>query len=339
MNNDFDPNGIRVKNGNIFGLPYDEEDAEIIVIPVPWDVTSSYGKGAAKGPRAILEASSQIDYFHPLVKAPWKVKMSLSKISIDWEQINEELSAQSIEYINYLERGHKILSAHQENILIDINEACFVLKERVKEKAISYINQGKKVGLLGGDHSTALSLIEALSTKYKNFGVLQIDAHANLRKAYQGFTYSHASVFFNVLQLPQIQSLVQVGIRDVCEEEVQLINKDNRIHTFYQHELSNAKFDGKIWKSICEDIINKLPTNVYVSFDVGGLLPMYCPNTSKPVPGGLEFEEVKYLLHLLKSSGKNIIGFDLCEVAPNEDDDWDANVGARLLWQLMLMLK
>lgn len=339
MNKNFDPNGVGIKNGNIFGLPYSEEESDIVVIPVPWDVTASYGKGAAEGPGAILEASTQIDYFHPKIDKPWEVKMCLSEISSEWKQINNNLGAKSIDYVDYLEQGNTELTNKYQSVLDEINEASFVLKELVKQKAISLLKNNKKVGLLGGEHSTALSLIEALSEKYDDFGVLQIDAHADLRKAYEGFTYSHASVFYNAIQLPQLTSLVQVGIRDICEEEVSLINKDDRIHTFYNHQLSQLKFEGKSWKVVCEEIVNKLPQNIYISFDIDGLLPYYCPNTGTPVPGGLEFDEAVYLLNLLKISGKNIIGFDLCEVAPDSQTEWDANVGARMLWQLMLLLK
>lgn len=338
MNSDFDPNGVGIKNGNIFGLPYSEEESDIVVVPVPWDVTASYGKGTAEGPSAILEASSQIDYFHPQIDKPWEVKMCLSEISTEWMKINKDLGIKSIEYTNYLEQGNVELTNKYQAILDDINEASFVLKELVKEKAISLLNKGKKVGLLGGEHSTALSLIEALSKKHEDFGVLQIDAHADLRKAYEGFTYSHASIFYNAIQLPQLTSLVQVGVRDVCEEEISLINNDDRIHTFYNHHISKLKYEGKSWRIICEEIVSKLPQNVYLSFDIDGLLPYYCPNTGTPVPGGLEFDEVIYLLNVLKQSGKNIIGFDLCEVAPGENSEWDANVGARVLWQLMLLL-
>lgn len=338
MNKDFDPNGVGIKNGNIFGLPYSENESDIVVIPVPWDVTASYGKGSAQGPKAILRASTQIDYFHSNFDKPWEVKMCLSDFSSEWELINDNLNVKSSKYIDFLEQGHTSLTKEYQDVLDEINEASFVLKELVKQKALSLLDKNKKVGLLGGDHSTALSLIEALSTKYNDFGVLQIDAHADLRNSYEGFTYSHASVFYNAIKLPQLTSLVQVGVRDVCEEEVGLINSDNRIHTFYQYELSHAKFEGVNWKFTCEKIISKLPENVYISFDIDGLLPYYCPNTGTPVPGGLEFEEVVYLLSQLKKSGKNIIGFDLCEVATDGLNDWDANVGARMLWQLMLLL-
>ena len=143
-----------------------------------------------------------------------------------------------------------------------------------------------------------------MAQKFQNFGILQIDAHCDLRDSYEGFEYSHASVFNNVLKLPQVKKLVQVGVRDLCDEEINIIKQDSRIKTFFNHQINQLKFSGSSWEEVCDDIISNLPENVYVSFDIDGLLPFYCPNTGTPVPGGLEFDE-QYICYKLKQSEKN----------------------------------
>jgi agmatinase len=190
------------------------------------------------------------------------------------------------------------------------------------------------VAMLGGDHSTPLGFIRALGEKYNRFGVLQIDAHADLRKAYEGFTYSHASIMYNALKLPAVGRLVQVGIRDYCDEELDVMKRaGGRIVTYFDQDIKEQLFGGTSWAAICDKIIADLPHDVYVSFDIDGLNPKLCPNTGTPVAGGFEFEEVAFLIKKLVKSGRKIIGFDLNEVAPGADD-WDANVGARLLYHL-----
>jgi agmatinase len=198
------------------------------------------------------------------------------------------------------------------------------------------MDQNKIVALLGGDHSTPLGLMQALAEKHSSFGILHIDAHADLREAYEGFEYSHASIMFNAIKIPQITHLVQVGIRDYCEAELRLIKSDNRISAFFDRDIKHRQFEGTTWASICDQIIDVLPKKVYLSFDIDGLDPKLCPNTGTPVPGGLELEQSIYLVEKLVYSGRTIIGFDLNEVAPGKDE-WDANVGARLLYRLANM--
>jgi agmatinase len=132
---------------------------------------------------------------------------------------------------------------------------------------------------------------------------------------------------------------VQVGIRDFCEEEknVALAHED-RVHVFANGAMQQARFKGKTWHQQCEEIIAKLPEKVHISFDIDGLDPTLCPNTGTPVPGGLWFDEATYLLSMLKEKGKKVIGFDLVEVAPGTDD-WNGNVGARMLFHLCGVLK
>jgi agmatinase len=222
--------------------------------------------------------------------------------------------------------------------LKEINDGGKVLHDWVYEMTLHQLKNGKKVGLLGGDHSTPLGFIKALSTIHEDFGVLQIDAHADLRIAYEGFTYSHASIMYNVLQqVPQVKKLVQVGIRDYCDEELDIIKQSNgRVQTFFDRDIKAQQYEGTTWKEICTGIIDTLPQKVYISFDIDGLDPKLCPNTGTPVPGGFEAEQIFYLFRQLHASGRELIGFDLNEVSSGEStgDSIDAIVGARVLFKL-----
>jgi agmatinase len=331
----FDPNAYSDPNANLFGLPFTPDEAEIVIIPVPWEVTVSYGGGTAKGPEAVLKASHQVDLYDPAVLAAWKVGVAMDGVDRSLEAKGAALRPKAAEYIDLLVSGKNPLSDPRlRSLLAEINEACSGMNAWVKAMALHFMKRGKVVGLIGGDHSTPLGLIEAAGEKFGNFGILQIDAHADLRDAYEGFEFSHASIMFNALKNPRVEKLVQVGIRDLCEAEAALARSSGgRVSTFFDRELKRAQFEGEIWASICDRIIAELPREVYLSFDIDGLDPKLCPNTGTPVPGGLETEEVLFLLERAVNAGKRFIAFDINEVAPG-DDEWDAIVGARLLFRI-----
>jgi agmatinase len=332
----FDPSQPGLADESIFGLPFTAGESEIIIIPVPWEVTVSYGAGASDGPQAILEASLQVDLHHQEFPELWQLGMYLDsgKHSEKWRQQSDKHKAMAQPIIQALERGEAIADHPKlQSDLDKINAISHELKETLRERVLYWTQKGKKVAVLGGDHSTPLGYYEALASQHNNFGILHLDAHMDLRIAYEGFTYSHASIMYNALHLPQISKIVQVGIRDFCEQEVKVAQKE-RVVVFTDRDLKHAAFEGKTWSKQCEDIIDALPQKVVISFDIDGMVPWYAPNTGTPVPGGFSFEEATYLLSKLAESGKEIIGFDLVEVAPGAHDDWDGNVGARMLFHL-----
>ena len=329
---EFNPNSLGIPNGNFFALPYSVEEAEIVLLSVPWDVTTSYRSGTHKGPKAMIDASVQIDLFDPLVPQAWKISIGtlppLTKIA----QKNKIFRKKATEVIDALEQEQEPESYAQALSLVNI--ACTELNKEVYQASFSQLERGKFVGVVGGEHSVPLGLIQALTDRYESFGILHIDAHADLRNAYEGFHHSHASIMFNVVHHSLIKSLVQVGIRDYCQDEVDFIKSRSDIFCFTDEYIHRHLFEGGTWGQLCREIMEKLPDYVYISFDIDGLTPELCPNTGTPVPGGLSFREADYLLFTLANSDKRIIGFDLCEVAPGKGDDWDANVGARLLFKL-----
>lgn len=328
----YDPSAVGVK-GSIFGLPFGEEDSRIVLLPVPWDATVSYSAGTAEGPQAILDASAQLDLEVVGRDAPWKQGIWMAPIDEEIRNKSQELRLLVEPYIEALEAGEEYQNAAA--VIESVDQGTTALKAQLKSQALPYLNKGKIIGLLGGDHSTPLGFLDALNDKHENFGILQIDAHLDLRNAYEGFEHSHASIMYNALKLPNISKLVQVGIRDFCEEEMELVKSDERVAVYFDQELKWQQFEGTTWQSLCKEIVAQLPDKVYISFDIDGLQPFLCPGTGTPVPGGLSFEEAVYLINQVKASGRKIIGFDLNEVAPQSDDkEWNANVGARVLYAL-----
>lgn len=327
----FDPSGV-ASGKNLYGLPFNEEESDIIVVPVPWEVTVSYRAGTARAPKAILEASAQVDLYDADVPDAWKRGIFMKKADKKISKRSEELRKKAEKYLEQL--GNPADEKKRMKLRDEINEGGEWLKEKVKKEMRDIVSAGKLPVLLGGDHSTPLGFIEALGEVYSSYGILQIDAHCDLRNAYEDLTYSHASIMFNALKASQVSKLVQVGIRDWCEEEMQVIQSSkNRVEVFFDAAMKRRMFEGVTWKMICDDIVASLPMQVYISFDIDGLDPKLCPNTGTPVPGGMEFEQAVYLIRRVVDSGRKIIGCDLNEVVPGLDD-WDAHVGARLLYKM-----
>lgn len=329
----FNHNDYAQPNGNWFALPVGEHGGEIEILSVPWDATVSYKTGAARAPEAIIDASVQVDLFDVDVKEAWKIEISNKNIALSAQNRQCRMLVEQV--IKHLEQGGDQVEV--SDIVNQVNKMSEYVNEAVYEAAKSIIEQGKTAAVVGGDHSVPFGLIKAVAEHYPNLGILHIDAHADLRHAYEGFEYSHASIMYNVLtKIHNIKKIVQVAVRDFCEEEFLLAQENKKIHLFTDSFLQENRFAGETWSEQCEEIIKQLPQNVYISFDIDGLQPHLCPNTGTPVPGGLDFAEAMYLLKKLATSGRKIVGFDLCEVAPaiDADTEWDANVAARTLFKL-----
>jgi agmatinase len=330
MSQKFNPSSYAVKNGNFIGLPYNEENARIVLLPVPWEATVSYSAGTARGPENILEASYQLDLYDLDVKDAYKIGIFMRPVDQHILELSDETRELASLHIDNLENGHK----SDPSIVSRVNEGSKKLNDWVHQHCSELLDNGKIVGLIGGDHSTPFGYLKALSERHESFGILHIDAHCDLRKAYEGFTYSHASIFYNALEsFSNIEKLVQVGIRDYCEEEMDYIfNSNGRVEAFFDQAMNEAIYTGNTYYNVCKAIIDKLPEKVYISFDIDGLLPNLCPNTGTPVPGGLTLQQAFYLIKMLSQSGKKIIGVDVCEVG--SASEWDGNVGARVVYKL-----
>lgn len=332
----FDPNAAAAADAGIFGLPHGPDDARVVLVPVPWEATTSYRPGTAAGPRAILEASHQVDLFDVETGRPYEAGIALLEEPAEIVEWNREAraAAEAVIAVGGQLGDDRELAAK----LARVDELGARVNAWVEHTGQKWLDAGKLVGVVGGDHSTPFGLIAAVARRHPGLGILHLDAHADLRDAYEGFAWSHASIMHNVMtRVPEVGKLVQVGIRDLCEAEIDFIDASGgRIVTWFDDELSARQFGGESWAALCEAIVRDLPQDVYVSFDIDGLEPSQCPNTGTPVPGGLSFRQAAFLLGAAVKSGRKIVGFDLNEVAPAPNgDEWDANVGARLLYKLI----
>ncbi|HEV8660461.1 MAG TPA: agmatinase [Thermoanaerobaculia bacterium] len=313
----FDPDAA-AEGGGIYGLPFSPDDAKVVIIPVPFEATTSYGGGTSRGPAAVLEASKQVDLFDRDTGRPYEVGIAMLPVPKKIVRWNAEAK----------KLGRKRVAA--------VNKISDAVNEWVYEQTRSLLDDRKMPVVLGGDHSVPFGAMRAYADDYPAMGILHLDAHADLRDAYEGFTWSHASIFHNVMtKLPKVSKLVQVGVRDLGHTESRMIEQSNgRIVTFFDSDLAAAKEEGTPFARIADQIIAQLPDDVYLSWDIDGLDPTLCPGTGTPVPGGLSWNEAIGLLRAIKRSGKRVVGLDLCEVSPG-DDEWDANVGARLLYKMI----
>lgn len=330
----FDPNGVGVDNGNYFSMPFQPEEAALVLLSAPWDVTVSYGAGTAYAPDAIIGASTQLDFYDAIAPEAWRQGIATAPVDYSILELSQKLRVDARRVIEHLEGGGSTTDDYVIRKIRRVNEGSFELNRNIREQAEQWFEAGKLVGLVGGDHSTPYGLIRALGKYHDRFAILHIDAHCDLRPRYEGFEFSHASIMYNVLHdVQQVERIVQVGIRDFSQEEKNLAEKSGRIIQFDDQRLLEAEYSGRTWDEECREIIATLPEKVYVSFDIDGLDLCYCPHTGTPVPGGLRFNQAVRLLQLLGAE-RRIIGFDVVEVCPHESDHIDASVGARILWKL-----
>jgi len=336
MTTKFDPGAAAAPGSGIFGLPHNAADAAVVLVPVPFEATCSYGGGTSNGPQAILDASRQVDLFDTETGRPYQAGIHMLPMPQDvlhWNHTARELAEPIIAAGGEVDSDPALLRARD-----NVNVLCDKMNGYVRTNVRAHLQQGKIVGCVGGDHSISFGSVEAYAEKYPGLGVLHVDAHADLRDAYEGFTWSHASIMRNVVDhLPGVARLVQVGIRDLSEEEHDVAQSSGgriRLHT--DVEMAASLGEGHAWSNLVQRILEPLPQHVYISFDIDGFDPALCPHTGTPVPGGLSWHQALTLIRILARSGRKIVGFDLTEVAPGpQGDEWDANVGARLLYKMV----
>ena len=332
-----DPNGKASSKDGIYGLPFREHEAKVVYLPIPWDVTTSYQAGTSKGPEAILRASEQIDFFDLDYVNAYEVGLFMKKESSKIKKMNKEgrsLAKKIIDADESTVAKSKVL----QSCLKKVNNFCEALNDEVYKMAKSCLAQNQIPVVIGGDHATPFGAIKAYSEKYDNFGILHFDAHSDTRIRYMGFENSHASIMYNVMEkISGVTKLVQVGIRDFCEQEFNYTNTNPKIKVYFDQKIAERKLAGEAFEKIAREIVNQLPQNVYISFDIDGLDPRFCPHTGTPVPGGLDYSEIILIINELIKSKRTLVGFDLVEVAPStkdKNDEWDANVGMRLLYKM-----
>jgi agmatinase len=336
----FDPNAAAAPGSGIFGLPFTRLGARIIVHPIPFDATTSFGHGTHAGPDAVIEASAQVDLLDHHFGRVYEQGIFAETAPKSLQALSKEarkLAAPIIAKGGAAAKDAKAVRA--------VESAGERVNDAVRERFERTLAECKVPALLGGDHSTPLGAIAACADfahsrdRKGGLGILHVDAHMDMRDAFEGFRYSHASIMFNAMStLPRVTRLVQVGIRDYGEGELQAAREHGRrMAVHFDADWAAALLEGRPFSSLCAQALKPLPENVYVSFDIDGLDPSLCPNTGTPVPGGLSFAQAALLLKALRDSGRTVVGFDLVEVAPSPTRNappWDATVGARVLYKL-----
>lgn len=267
------------------------EDSKVVIQSLPYEQTSSYLTGSVHGPNAILEASHYVEFY------------------------DEELDKETFRDI-----GICTLKPYDFNGKVNQEAISFI-----EEKTDALLDSNKFVVSLGAEHTVSFGLVKSFSKKFNNLSVLQIDAHSDLREAYQGNPYSHASVMARVhdLKIP----ITQVGIRAQCIEEANLIKESDNIHTFYHHQMR-----GNSW---IEDAIESLSDEVYVTIDADGFDPSLIGAVGTPEPGGLSWDQGLDLFRALAHSGKKVVGFDVVEVLPKEGEILSQYSMAKLVYKLL----
>ncbi len=261
------------------------EKSKIVLIPVPYDGTSTWNKGADKGPDAFLEASEN---------------MELYDIETDSEVFK-----------------HGIYLADT----ISENNSPKAVVDKVHEVAKKYINRNKFVTLIGGEHSISIGSIRAFNEHFENLTVLQIDAHADLRESYGGTPYNHACA---VHEASKTTNLVQVGIRSMDSIERTYMDEEK---VFFAHDMVADEF----W---IDKVVEACTENVFITFDLDALDPSIMPSTGTPEPGGLLWYETLDLLRSIFEE-KNVVGFDIVELCPNEIDKSSDFLAAKLYYKML----
>ncbi len=266
---------------------YELDNAKYVILGVPYDGTSTFVKGADKGPQAILDASDSLELF-------------------------------DIQYRH---------EAWKSGIYTDHHEYDFTTPESmvdsVYQRVRYFSEQGKKVIVTGGEHSVSVGAIRAMAEQNSNLSVLQIDAHADLRDSYHGSIYNHACV---MRRAQDVAKVVQVGIRNVCSEELTNVVPEN---IFYAHEIYNSE-------SWMEKALERLSDNVYITIDLDGFDPSILPATGTPLPGGLQwYPTLRFLEQIFKK--RNIVAFDIVELCPQTDSKVSDVFAATLLYKMLTL--
>ena len=272
------------------------DNSQIVIVPAPYEHTTSFGKGAANGPDAILRASAYVEFYD--------------------DEFDKEIC---------FDRG---IATLQPIDFANIYDEKAIIK--VYEIIKTLIQQNKFVVTLGGEHTIAIAPIKAYYESYPKISLLQFDAHSDLRDTYEDTPYSHACAMARVSEFFPSENITQIGIRAQCVEEAQFI-KEKNIHTFYASGIRNKKY-GENW---IENIVATLNDEIYITFDLDAFDPSIIPSTGTPEPDGLTYQNVLDIFWAIKKANKRIVGFDIVELAPISELNYPDLTAARLVYKLL----
>lgn len=334
----FDPDAAAMSDA-LFGLPEEHSaDALVRVIPAPYEATTSYRTGAAMGPELIRAASRQVDLLDRRFGEPFRAGIRTDESDARIATLSAEagrLARPIVEAGGPASEAESAAAARVDDLAA---EAAGILEARVGV----LLDAGKVPAVLGGEHSVSLGPIRASAARGP-VGVLQLDAHMDLRDRFEGFASSHASVMRRVVaEVADAAPIVQVGIRDAGPREAAFAESaSGRVLTHWDADWHDARAGGTPLDALIDRALEPLPERVYVTFDIDALDPALCPGTGTPVPGGLGFHEACRVLERLAGSGRRIVAFDLVETSPgpgglgDPSAEYNGAVAARILYALV----
>jgi agmatinase len=264
---------------------YNYAESAVIILPVPYDETSTWMRGADKGPDAILEASVNLEFYDIETSSEAHLK-----------------GIHTVEPVSEKSTPEKL-----------VNE--------VYKRTAELLADNKFPVTIGGNHTVPIGTFKAVSEKYKDLTILQLDAHADLRQEYEGSEYNHACAMARAREFAPI---VQVGIRSMSEGELPYADKDRM---FFAHQLY---YDKKLYARA----IDQLNSNVYITIDLDVFDPSVMPSTGTPEPGGPDYFE---LMHFLRDviKKRNVVGFDVVELCPTNTNKSPDFIAAKIIYQLL----
>ncbi len=316
-----DPDAPRVAPGSAFDLGIPPEEARVLLIPVPWEATVSGGTGTIDGPGATLAASAEIDLHDMAAGEAWRGGIA----ALSEPAGLRERSREAARLAARAREGDSAAASRVDGLAAE-------LWSWLEDAVGRTLASGRLPLVLGGEHGLSPGAFRAAARHAPGLGILHVDAHADLRESYEGMRSSHASALARALELPGVARVVQVGLRDVSREEV-LVARDagTRVRWFDEVTIAGRVLAGEPFAEIAREAVASLPGTAWVSLDVDGLDPSLCPGTGTPVPGGLSFREISFLLGEIVRSGRRLLGADVVEVGPGP---WDGQVAARLVYRL-----
>ena len=283
-----DPDAATGPETGLFGLGLAPERARFLALPVPYQATVSSRGGTIDGPRALVDASCQLDLYDFALGEPWRHGFA----ALEESCAVRELSGKVAGLVARMRAG-------DASVREEVDHAGDRLAEWLADAVDRMLEGGWFPIVLGGEHGVSRGAFAAAARRHPGLGILQIDAHADLRHAFEGLRSSHASVMRRALELDGVSRLVQVGLRDVGREEVRVIETEERVVAFPDHRLAASRLEGRGFSVVAESIVAALPEKVWISVDVDGLDPSLCPGTGTPVPGGLGWDEINHMIDLL----------------------------------------
>lgn len=327
--------GSSDNGGYYFRDAVSTDNADIVLVSVPWAVTSANGGGAAYAPDAIIDASTTVGLYDIIHDISIEGRVATAEVNYDIQESSQHLGSDAAKVVEHIEDGGSLSGDYFTRKISRINDGFRLMNSSVCAQVWHFASKGKTVGVIGGDHAVSFGAVKALSELHKGLGVMIFDAHCDIRPSGNVFDYSHRSVVRNILEeIPQLEKLVCCGVRDLSAADLSALSSEPRLSVCYAERMATMHHQGTTWQEVCKQAIHDLPQKVYISFDIDALALECCPTTKSPVAGGFQFNDAVAIITAIVESGREIVGFDITEIVPNGEQSIDATVGARLLVKL-----